>query len=95
VGNPLPDVYEASAPQLDVVVSQEFLDRFVVKASAKNILNTSYREVYDIDQDVVPFLEYNPGTSFSIGITFTPGFGISNPAAPATPDPSLGGGLGN
>jgi TonB-dependent receptor len=91
VGNPLPDVYEASAPQLDLVVSQAFFDRFVVKATAKNLLNASYREVYDIDQDVVPFLEYSPGTSFSIGITFSPGFGIASPAAPAVPAPSISG----
>ena len=91
VGNPLPDVYEAPSPQLDLVASQRLLDRFTIKATAKNVLNASYREVYDLDQDVVPFLEYNRGASFSIGVSFAPGFGGSNPAAPAVPSPSVGG----
>ena len=91
VGNPLPDVYEAPSPQLDLVASQRLLDRFTIKATAKNVLNAPYREVYDLDQDVVPFLEYNRGTSFSIGVSFAPGFGGSNPAAPAIPSPTVGG----
>ena len=94
VGQPLPDVYEAPSPQLDLTASQAFFGAFTLKASAKNILNAPFREVYDLDRDVIPFQEYNRGAQFSLGISLDPSFGFVRPASASVPSPS-GGGLGN
>lgn len=91
VGTPLPDVYESPSPQLDLTLSQTFLERFTVKASAKNVLNVPYREVYDLEQEVIPFTEYNRGTRFSLGISFNPAFGFSRPASANVPEAGASG----
>lgn len=90
VGNPLPDVYEAPSPQLDLTASKAFFGAFTLKASAKNVLGSSYREVYDLDQDVIPFQEYNRGTRFSLGLSLDPSFGFARPASASVPSPSAG-----
>jgi TonB-dependent receptor len=88
VGNPLPDVYEEPSPQLDVTLSQAVGGLFSIKASAKNVLNASYREAYDLDQEVIPFQEYNRGVRFSLGISLDPTFGFARPASVPSPGAS-------
>ncbi|MEM1116905.1 MAG: TonB-dependent receptor [Bacteroidota bacterium] len=93
VGNPLPDVYERPSPQLDLNVSRELFGMLSVKGSVKNILDAPYREAYDVSgldlggaDELAPFLEYNRGTSFSLGISINPSFARSAPAIPPAPD---------
>ncbi len=82
------DVYEEPSPQLDVVASQRLFQQFTLKLSAKNILDSSYRERYAVPGgETFPFLEYRRGPSVSLGLSFSPGFGVGSPAAPAIPDP--------
>ena len=92
VGSPLPDVYERPSPQLDLNVSQELLGMFTVKGSVKNLLNAPYRETYDVagldlggPTEIAPFLEYNRGTVFSLGLSINPSFGVGAPASVPAP----------
>ena len=92
VGNPLPDVYERPSPQLDLTLSREFFSRFTLKGSVKNVFAAPYREAYDVSgldlggpTEVAPFLEYNRGTSFSLGLSFNPSFGVGSPASIPAP----------
>ena len=82
------DVYEEPSPQLDFVASQRVFDQFTVKVSAKNLLDSPYRERYAVPGgESFPYLEYDRGPSVSVGLSFSPGFGVGSPAAPAIPDP--------
>ena len=90
-----PDVYEESAPTLDLVASQRVLDQFSLKLSVKNLLDTSFREVYDIDGAAVAlpfgleepvFQRYDRGINVSLGLSYSPRFGGGPP--PAVPNPS-------
>ena len=103
IGSPL-DVYVQPSPQLDFTLSQRLLGMFAVKGSVKNILNAPYRESYGLDgydlggvDELAPFLEYNRGTTFSVGISINPTFGLANPAVPpaagATSGPVGAGGV--
>ena len=91
VGNPLPDVYEQPAPQLDVSASQSVAGLFSLKATVKNLLNAPYREVYDLNQEVIPFQEYNRGVQFSVGVSLDPTFGFAQPARTPVPSPNASG----
>lgn len=94
-----PDVFEQPRPQLDLIASQRLLPQLSLKVTAKNVLNTRFREEYDQSGGVttqVPagfedfgytFQEYGLGTSFSVGLSFSPGLGgLASPRVPA-PDP--------
>ncbi len=84
----VPDVYEQPSPQLDFVASQQLFRDWSVKVSAKNLLDASFRQVYDAaynGQDAV-YQEYKRGLSFSIGISYSPRFGGGAP--PSVPTPS-------
>ncbi len=92
VGNPLPDVYERPSPQLDLTASQEVLGLFTLKGSVKNLFAASYREAYDVSgldlggaTEVAPFLDYNRGRAFSLGVSFNPSFGIGSPSPIPSP----------
>ena len=102
VGNPLPDVYERPSPQLDLTASQQLFGRFTLKGSVKNLLGSTYREAYDVSgltlngvTEVSPFLEYARGTSFSLGISVNPSFGIGSAASIPAPGASTGAPLGS
>ncbi|OZC01856.1 TonB-dependent receptor [Rubricoccus marinus] len=92
----IPDVYENPSPQLDFVASQRLLDQISVKLSVKNILNANAEEVYDFPEStysaiggLTPFyLQRERGTSFSLGISFSPAFGGGSPAVPPAPSAS-------
>ncbi|MGB3544047.1 TonB-dependent receptor domain-containing protein [Rubrivirga sp.] len=95
-----PDVFEQPRPQLDFIASQQILPQLSLKLTAKNILDTRFREEFDRSGGVtttVPagrgfedfgytFQEYGLGTSFSIGLSFSPGAG--GLASPRVPSPS-------
>ena len=91
----VPDVFEDPAPQLDFIASQSVMDQFSVKLSVRNILASRTRETYDFPSSTLAaigggdavYQSYNPGTSYSVGISFSPRFGgNSNPAIPPVPD---------
>lgn len=84
----VPDVYEQPSPQLDFVASQRVLRDWSVKASVKNLLDASYRELYDgrFDGRDAVFQEYDRGLSFSLGISYSPRFGGAPPSVPAPSD---------
>ena len=78
-----PDVYEIARPELDFTFSREVFGPWTLKLAAKNILNVPFREEYNSDgvTSLVPpgfddfrytYQEYNPGTTFSVGISFNP-----------------------
>ena len=72
-----PDIYDRPVPLLDVVFSQRFWKRFVVKGFAKNLLNPAYKEVYADPASHGKFYgqtyihhKYHRGTEFSLGLTY-------------------------
>ena len=97
----VPDVYERSSPQLDFVASRQVFDQFRLKVAVKNIFDQGIEEVYDFPESTLGaiggidpvYQSFDRGTSFSIGLSFSPRFGGGSPAVPAVPAPSgpLGG----
>ena len=91
----VPDVYEKSSPQLDFVASQGLLGQFKLKVAVKNILDQGIQEVYNFPEStyeaiggLAPIYQaYDRGTSFSLGISYSPRFGGGSPAVPAAPSP--------
>ncbi len=83
-----PDVYEEPVPQLDFTASQRLPGQFSLKLSVKNILGSDFREVYDATRpgggDAF-FAQRDRGTSFSLGLSYSPRFGGGARATPATP----------
>ena len=94
----VPDVFESSSPQLDFVASRRVFDQFKLKVSVKNVLGQGMREVYDFPESTLAaiggqapvFQSYDRGTSFSIGLSFSPRFGGGSPAVPAIPSATPG-----
>ena len=92
----VPDVYERPSPQLDFVASQRLAGQFSLKLSVKNVLNADAEEVYDFPEStygaiggLAPFcLQRERGTSFSLGLSFSPRFGGGSPAVPPAPSDS-------
>ncbi len=68
--NLTPDVFEQPAAQLDLIVSQELFSNFSMKLSVKNILNSSYREVYKYRGQEYIFQEFKRGMTYSVGISY-------------------------
>lgn len=66
------DVYEQPRPGLDLTISQSFMGAWSVKAKAKNMLGSSYEEVYKFNDREFVFQQYELGRSFSLGLTYTP-----------------------
>ena len=92
----VPDVFENPSPQLDLVASRRVLGDFKLKLSVKNILDQGVREVYDFPASTLGaiggiepiYQSYDRGTSFSLGLSYSPRFLGGSPATPAIPSPS-------
>jgi TonB-dependent receptor len=67
---PTPDVYEQPAPDLNLVISQDFLKNFQVKFSAKNILNPEYKKTQVFYGEEYVFQSYTRGSSYSLGFSY-------------------------
>ena len=99
----VPDVFERSSPQLDFIASHTLLDQFKVKLAVKNVLDYGVEEVYDFPEStygaiggVAPvYQSYDRGTSFSLGLSYSPRFGGGSPAVPAVPAPTATPGIGS
>ncbi|WP_420456169.1 TonB-dependent receptor domain-containing protein [Rubrivirga sp.] len=97
----VPDVFEDPSPQLDFIASRRVFDQFKLKVSVKNLFGQGHREVYDFPSSTLAaigggdavYQSYARGTSFSVGLSFSPRFGGGSPAAPAVPSPSSPTGL--
>jgi TonB-dependent receptor len=68
--NLTPDVYEQPADKLDLIASQKLYQGLSIKFSAKNILNSPYKEVYKYQGDEYVFHKYNRGVSYSFGLSY-------------------------
>ena len=65
-----PDVYEQPDIQLDFILSQQIWNSFTFSFSAKNILNSSYKEIYRYKGNDYTYYEYKKGVRFSMGISY-------------------------
>lgn len=67
-----PDVFESSRPDLNLTFSQRIFGTWRVKASASNLLDSDYKEVYTFNNEEFPYQTYREGRSFSLGLTYNP-----------------------
>lgn len=65
-----PDVFERPRPQLDFTASQQFRS-VTVKVSAKNLLNSAYRETYRYQGQDFDYYRYETGRTFSLSLSYT------------------------
>ena len=65
-----PDVYERPRPILDLTVSQGLFDRIRLKFSAKNLLDSAYRETYRYRGQDFTYFEYELGRTYSVGVSY-------------------------
>lgn len=64
-----PDVYERPSPKLDLIFSHH-IGALKLKLSAKNLLDSAYRETYRfLDKDYT-YYEYNTGRSISVSVGY-------------------------
>ncbi len=68
--NVTPDVYEQPISQLDLILSQKIYDMLSLKFTVKNILNSSYKEIYRFKGEEYIYQEYKYGLSYGIGFSF-------------------------
>ena len=66
----LPNVYEQPFPMLDFNISKSFGERWSVKFSVKNILNSEFSQTYTFEDVDYYFIGNKPGREFKIGITY-------------------------
>lgn len=66
-----PDVFERPSPQLDLTVSQQLRASWKMKVSAKNLLDSAYRQTHRFGGEDYVYQEYNRGQTFSIGFSYT------------------------
>ncbi len=66
-----PDVFERSSPQLDLTFNQQLLPNWKMKFSAKNLLDSSFKQTLGFDGSEFIYQEYSTGRTFSLGFTYT------------------------
>lgn len=65
-----PDVYEQPRPALDFTFSQKLGYGMQLKMGAKNILNSSFKRSQEFKGKEYIYQEYNPGRSYSLGLSY-------------------------
>ncbi len=65
-----PDVYELPRPMLDLAGSQSLVAGLELKASARNLLNSDFRQVMKYNGTDYEYLSYQSGRSFSLGLSY-------------------------
>lgn len=65
-----PNVYEQPFPKLDFNISKLLFDKLTLKFSAKNLLNTEFRQLYDKDGFTNTYQRYYRGTDFSFSLSY-------------------------
>lgn len=68
--NITPDIFEQPLERLDINFSQKLFNQFSLKLSAKNILNSRYKESYRYLGNDYVYREYTTGVSFGFGIGY-------------------------
>ena len=68
--NITPDIFEEPTPLLNINFSQKLFNQFSLKLSAKNILNSRYKESYRYLGNDYVYREYTRGISFGFGIGY-------------------------
>lgn len=68
--NITPDVFEQPVSRLNLNISQKIIDNFTLKFAVKNILNSSYKEVYKYNGQEYIYREYTNGINYSVGISY-------------------------
>ena len=66
----LPNVYEQPMPMLDFNISKSFGERWSLKFSVKNILNSEFKQTYAFEGADYYFIGNKPGREFKIGVTY-------------------------
>jgi TonB-dependent receptor len=69
--NLTPDVYEQPMTVLDLIISQKILDYFTLKFGVKNILDSSYKEVYKYNGQEYIYQSYTRGRRVSLGLSYS------------------------
>ena len=65
-----PDVYERPSPKLDLIVSHS-VRSLKLKLSAKNLLDSPYKETYRFLSKDYTYYEYNTGRSLSLSVGYS------------------------
>ena len=65
-----PDVYEQPEAQLDFILSQKIWNNFIFNFSAKNLLNSKYKEIYRFKGNDYTYYEFQKGVTYSMGISY-------------------------
>lgn len=66
----MPNIYEQARPQLDFNISQRIIKGLTATFSAKNLLNSSYQETIEFNEQVYNVNTYDLGMSFSFGLKY-------------------------
>ncbi len=66
----IPDVYEQPRGQLDFNIAKELGEKFSVKFSAKNLLDSQFNQTYYYKNTPYIFNNYNRGRFYSISISY-------------------------
>lgn len=66
----IPDVYEQPRGQLDFNVSKKLGDRFSLKFSAKNLLDSRYNQTYVYNDTQYIYEDFTQGRFYSMGISY-------------------------
>jgi TonB-dependent receptor len=65
-----PDVYEMPRPMLDLVGSQRLAGGLELKGSAKNLLNSDFRQVMSFNGKEYVHLSYHSSVNYSLGLSY-------------------------
>lgn len=68
--NVTPDVFEQPEARLDFIFSQKIIDVLNLKFSIKNILNSSYKEIYRYKGNDYIYQEYKRGLTYTVGLSY-------------------------
>lgn len=66
----MPNIYEQARPQLDFNISQRIVKGLTATFSAKNLLNSSYKETIEFNGRSYDVNTYDLGMSFSLGVRY-------------------------
>lgn len=65
-----PDIYEQPFPQLDFNIRKNIGKHFMLKLTAKNLLNSLHDKIYLYKDVIYPYYRYSSGRTFGLGIEY-------------------------
>jgi len=66
----IPDVYEQPIPQLDFSFKKTFNQKYTIGVSARNLLNSNFRQTMTFKGQEYNYLEYERGLSFGLSLAY-------------------------